>query len=129
MKIPKRLGSWLERLTGWAEAAGCLWASYWLLIIGSCLVFGSVILKWVHFPFSHNLSGLKFSFLHDPGVNPHLTLFSIGAMGFIVLIIGLVLLKRYPFVLGLAAAVLIMLWSITPAQIAILNQAADHLRS
>jgi tetratricopeptide (TPR) repeat protein len=118
VKIPKRLGSWLERLTGWAEAGGRLWVSYWLLIIGSCLVFGSVILKWVQFPFSHNLSGLKFSFLHDPGVNPHLTLFSIGAMGFIVLIIGLVLLKRYPFVLGLAAAVLIMLWTITPAQIA-----------
>ena len=118
MKIPKRLGSWLERLTGWAEAGGRLWASYWLLIIGSCLVFGSVILKWVHFPFSHNLSGLKLSFLHDPGVNPHLTPFSVGAIGVIVLITGLVLLKRYPFVLGLAAAVLIMLWSITPAQIA-----------
>jgi len=113
-----KIRKWLERLTGWAEDGGRLWASYWLLIIGSCLVFGSVALKWVQFPFSHNLSGLRFSFLHDPGVTPHLTLFSIGAMGFIVLVIGLALLKRTPFVLGLAAAVLIMLWSITPAQIA-----------
>ena len=56
-----------------------LWASYWLLIIGRCLVFGSVILKWVQFPFSHNVSGLKFSFLHDPGVNPHLTLFLLAS--------------------------------------------------
>jgi tetratricopeptide (TPR) repeat protein len=118
VKIPRRLGLLLDRLTGWAEAGGRVWASYWLLIVGSCLVFGSVILKWVQFPFSHNLSGLRFSFLYDPGVTPHLTLFSIGALGFVVLIVGLVLLKRHPFVLGLAAAVLIMLWSITPFQIA-----------
>ena len=47
-----------------------------------------------------------------------LTLFSVGVMGLVVLIVGLVLLKRYPSVLGLAAAILIMLWAITPAQIA-----------
>ena len=118
MKVPKTLARWLERLTSWAEVGARVWASYWLLIIGSCLVFGSVILKWVQFPFSHSVSGLKFSFLHDPGITPHLTLFSAGVMGVAVLVVGLLFRKRYPFVLGLVAAILIMLWAIAPAQIA-----------
>ena len=105
-------------MTSWAERGARIWARYWLLIIGSCLVFGSVILKWVQFPFSHDVSGLKFSFLHDPGVIPHFALFSAGVMGSGVLVVGIFFLKRYPPVLGLAAAILIMLWAITPAQIA-----------
>src|SRR6266446_9865118 len=103
MKVPKRLASWMGRLTSWAEAGARVWASYWLLIIGSCLVVGSVILKWVQFPFSHNLTGLKFSYLHDPGITPHLTLFSAGVIGVGVLGLGLVVRKRFPMVLGLAA--------------------------
>lgn len=118
MKVPKRLASWRERLTAWAEAAGRVWASYWLLIIGSCLVVGATILKWVQSPFSHDLSGLKFSLLRDPGVTPHLTLFSIGFLGVAVLVVGLVLRRRFPSLLGLAAAILIMLWALVPAQIA-----------
>ncbi len=118
MKVPKTLTRWLERVTSWAEAGARVWASYWLLIMGSCLVFGSVILKWVQSPFSHNLTGLKFSYLHDPGVTPHLTLFSAGVIGVGVLGLGLVVRKRFPMVLGLAAAILIMLWAIAPAQIA-----------
>jgi len=118
VKAPKRLASWLNRVTSWAELGAHIWARYWLLIIGSCLVFGSVILKWVQFPFSHDVSGLKFSFLHDPGVTPHFALFSAGIMGLGVLVVGIFFLKRYPPVLGLAAAILIMLWAITPAQIA-----------
>jgi tetratricopeptide (TPR) repeat protein len=118
VKVPKTLARWLERLTSWAEVGARVWASYWLLIIGSCLVFGSVILKWVQFPFSHNLTGLKFSYLHDPGITPHLTLFSAGLIGMGVLGLGLVVRKRFPMVLGLAAAILIMLWVIAPAQIA-----------
>lgn len=118
MKIPKRLASWRERLPAWAEAAGRVWASYWLLIIGSCLVVGATILKWVQSPFSHDLSGLKFSLLRDPGVTPHLSLFSIGFLGVAVLVAGLVLRQRFPSLLGLAAAILIMLWALAPAQIA-----------
>jgi len=87
-------------------------------MIGSCLVVGSVILKWVQFPFSPDVSGLKFSFLHDPGVIPHLTLFSPGVVGLGILAVGIFFLKRYPPALGLAAAILIMLWAIVPAQIA-----------
>ena len=118
MKTPKHLASWLNRLTSWAELGAHIWARYWLLIIGSCLVFGSVILKWVQFPFSHDVSGLKFSFLRDPGVLPHFAFVSAGFMGLAVLIMGVFLLKRYPPALGLAAAILIMFWAITPAQIA-----------
>jgi tetratricopeptide (TPR) repeat protein len=102
----------------WAEASARLWASYWLLVVGSCLVFGSTILKWVQSPFSHNLSGMKLSLLHDPGVVPHLSPFSFGFVGAMVLILGLLFLKRFTSVLGLSAAILLMLWSLVPAQIA-----------
>lgn len=118
MKIPTFVLSWWKRLTSWADTLARLWASYWLLIIGCCLVVGSVILKWVQSPFSHDISGLKFSFLHDPGIEPHLSLFSAGFMGIAVLGTGVVLLKRAPSYLGLAAAIVVMLWAITPAQIA-----------
>jgi tetratricopeptide (TPR) repeat protein len=118
VKIPKRLVSWWGRLTSWAEVGARVWASYWLLVIGSCLIFGSIILKWVQSPFSHNLSGIKFSFLRDPGVTPHLTLFSAGIMGVAILIVGLLFRKRYPFIVGLVAAILIMFWALVPAQIA-----------
>jgi len=118
VKTPKTLASWLNHMTLWADLGAQIWARYWLLIVGSCLVFGSVILKWVQFPFSHDVSGLKFSFLHDPGVMPHLAFFSPGLMGLGVLAVGFFFLKRYPPFLGLAAAILIMLWAIAPAQIA-----------
>jgi tetratricopeptide (TPR) repeat protein len=118
LKIPKSLEPWLNHATRWGEAVAKILAGHWLLISGSFLVLGSTVLKWVQFPFSHNLTGLKFSFLHDPGVTPHLTLFSAGVIGVCVLGVGLVLRKRFPMVLGLAAAILIMLWAIIPAQIA-----------
>ena len=118
MKTSNSVEVWWTRLTSWAEVGARFWARYWLLLIGCFLVLLSVVLKWVQSPFSHNVSGLKFSFLHDPGVNPHLTLFSAGIMGAIVLGIGLLFLRRLPYVLGLAAAILIMLWAIAPAQIA-----------
>ncbi|MGI8890095.1 MAG: tetratricopeptide repeat protein [Chthoniobacterales bacterium] len=118
MRIFKLLAVWLERLTPWAETLARVWKRYWLLIISSLLIVGSVILKWVQFPFSHNLNGLKLSLLHDSGINPHLTLISVGVLGILTLGIGLVLSLKYPSALGLAAAVLIMLWAITPAQLA-----------
>ncbi len=118
MKIPKSLAPWLKRVTLWASVGARIWARYCLLIIGSGLAFGSIILKWVQFPFSHNVSGLKFSFLRDPGVVPHFTLFSAGVIGFTVLVVGILFRKRHPIFLELAAAILIMLWAIAPAQIA-----------
>ena len=118
MKIPRTLSSGWGIVTSWAHFAARLWASCWLLLIGSFFVVFSAVLKWVQFPFSHNLSGLKFSFLHDPGITPHLSLFSVGVLGIIVLGIALLFLKKIPALLGLAAAIIIMLWAIAPAQIA-----------
>ncbi len=118
MKTPTSVAAGWARLTSWADAGARFWARYWLLLIGCVLVLLSVVLKWVQSPFSHNVSGLKFSFLHDPGVTPHFTLLSVGIMGVVVLGIGLLLVRKVPFVLGLAAAILIMLWAIAPAQVA-----------
>lgn len=114
----KSLVLWLERAERWADRGAKVWTEYWVLLIGSFLVLGSVVLKWVQFPFSHNLSGLRFSLLHDPGIDPNLTLFSIGALGVLVLIVGLLLWRRNPALLALVAAILLTLWAITPAQIA-----------
>ena len=111
MKITKRLASW-------AETGAKLWAAYWLLILGSFLILGSVLLKWVQYPISSNLSGLKLPLFHDTGVIPHVALLSFGALGIVVLIAGVVLLRFFASALSLAAAVLITLCVLTPAHIA-----------
>lgn len=118
MKIPKIVTFGWERLTRLGEFAAGFLAAYWLLIIGTFLILGSASLKWVHFPYSHSLSGLKVSLLHDPGITPHLTLFSTGFLGVALLIVGLVLGRRNASLLGLTAAILLMFWAITPAQLA-----------
>ena len=118
MRIPKPLATTLERLQPWADFSAKVWAEYWLLIIGSFLILVSAPLKWVQFPFSHNLSGLKLSLLHDPGVSPHITPFSTAFLGLLVLLVTILLLRRHTVALSLAAAILVMLWAIIPAQIA-----------
>ncbi len=118
MKMPQSVGSWWERLTAWAETGARLLAAYWLLLVGCSLVFGSAILKWVQFPFSSNLSGMQVSLLRDPGITAQVSLFSVAVLGVIVLGIGLLFLKKSPALLGLTAAIVIMLWAMTPAQIA-----------
>src|SRR5215475_2336373 len=125
MKITQRLALWAEtgvsiakRLVPWTQRAAKFWASYWLLVIGSFLIFGSAFLKWVQYPLSSNLSGLKFPLFHGPGIIPHVTLLSFGAVGVVVLIVGIVLLRFSVSALGLAAAVLITLCLLTPAHIA-----------
>ena len=95
MKITKRLASW-------AETGAKLWAAYWLLILGSFLILGSVLLKWVQYPISSNLSGLKLPLFHDTGVIPHVALLSFGALGIVVLIAGVVLLRFFASALSLA---------------------------
>src|SRR5216684_8002069 len=118
MKITRRLASWAKRLALWAETGAKVWAACWLLIVGSFLILGSVFLKWVEFPFSDNLSGLRLPLLHDSGIIPNITLFSFGAVGVIVLIAGLVLLRFFVPALSLAAAVLITLCVVAPGYIA-----------
>jgi tetratricopeptide (TPR) repeat protein len=118
MRIPAWLGRRLDQVAGWAEKAGRVFADSWALIIGGFLVVASVFLKWVQFPFTHNLSGLKLSLLRDPGISPHLSLFAVGTLGLLFFLVAIVLWRRNPTLLGLSAAVLLMLWAITPAQIA-----------
>src|SRR5215475_13679029 len=108
---------WKKRFESWADFLARFWAAYWLLILGSFLILGSAILKWVQYPLSSNLSGLKLPLFHDPGIIPHVTLFSFGALGIVVLIAGIVLLRFSASALGLATAVLITLCVLTPAHI------------
>jgi len=134
MKITRRLASWARRLALWAETGAKVWAAYWLLIIGSCLILGSAFLKWVEFPFSNNLSGLRLPLLHDSGIIPNITLFSFGALGVVVLIAGLVLLRFFVPALSLAAAILITLCVLVPAHIAfqqpmMLRRLTDELQA
>src|SRR5207245_6057194 len=98
MKITKRLTSCAEtvvkitkRLASWAETGAKFWAAYWLLILGSFLILGSVFLKWVQYPISSNLSGLELPLFHDTGIIPHVALLSFGAVGIVVLFVGVVL--------------------------------------
>jgi tetratricopeptide (TPR) repeat protein len=109
---------WKKRVEPWVEFLARFWSAYWLLIIGSFLIFGSAFLKWVQYPLTSNLSGLKFPLFHDSGVIPHFILFSFGALGIVVLIAGIVLRRFFASALGLAAAVLITLCVLTPAHIA-----------
>ncbi len=125
MKITKRPTSWAEtgvkitkRLASWAETGAKFWAAYWLLILGSFLILGSVFLKWVQYPISSNLSGLELPLLHDTGIIPHVALLSFGAVGIVVSIAGVVLLRFFVSALSLAAAILITLCVLTPAHIA-----------
>src|SRR6266536_5687838 len=141
MKITKRPTSWAEtgvkitkRLASWAETGAKLWAAYWLLILGSFLILGSVFLKWVQYPISSNLSGLELPLLHDTGIIPHVTLLSFGALGIVVLIAGVVLGRFFASALALAAAVLITLCVLTPAHIAfqqpmMLRRLTDELQA
>src|SRR5437016_939011 len=107
-----------KRLLPSAEKAASFWAAYWLLIIGSFLIIGSAVLKWVQYPLTSNLSGLKLPLLHDSGVIPHVALLSFGALGIIVLLAGVALHRFFPSALCLAAAVLITMFVLTPAHIA-----------
>ena len=109
---------WKKRFEAWAKFLAKFWATCWLLIIGSFLILGSAFLKWVQYPLTSNLSGLKFPLFHDSGVIPHVTLLSFGAVGVVVFIAGLVLRRFFASALGLAAAVLITVCVLTPAHIA-----------
>src|SRR5215471_18157832 len=92
---------WKKRFESWAAFLAKLWAAYWLLILGICLIFGSAILKWVQYPLTSNLSGLKLPLFHDSGVIPHITLLSFGVLRIVVLIAGIVLLRFFTSALSL----------------------------
>ena len=122
MKKWRRLAAWAQarwgKLAVLAERGARVWATHWVLIVGSFLVFCSVLLKWVEFPLSQNLSGLQLPLLRNVGLIAHVYLLSFGVLGLGVLITGLVLLRLSGPLLALAAAILITLSAVVPCQIA-----------
>ncbi len=105
----------IEQIGGWI---GRIWTHNWLLITGSLFVFGSVLLKWVEFPFSRNLRGLQLPLFHDTGLMPHLSLFSFGMLAALVLVGGLLFIRLSAGLLAAAAAVLLTIFALVPAHIA-----------
>ena len=107
-----------KRVELWAGVGATIWATHWLLFVGGFLVFGSAVLKWVNFPFSHHPRGLQLPLLRNIELLPHFSLLSYGVLGACVLATGLALLWRSDTFLALAAAILIALWVAAPCQIA-----------
>src|SRR6266542_3170016 len=107
MKKWRRLAAWAQarwgKLAVLAERGARVWAAHWVLIVGSFLVFCSVLLKWVEFPLSQNLSGLQLPLLRNVGLIAHVYLLSFGVLGIGVLITGLVLLRLSGPLLALAS--------------------------
>src|ERR1051325_8725559 len=125
---------WKKRFEAWTAFLAKFWATYWLLIIGSFLVLGSAVFKWVEYPLRSHLSGIKLPLFQISGIIPHATLLSFGVLAVVVLTAGVVLNRLFPLALGLAAAVLITLCVITPAHIAfqqpmLLRRLVDELQS
>jgi tetratricopeptide (TPR) repeat protein len=123
-----------KRLASWAETGAKFWAAYWLLTLGAFLIFGSALLKWVECPLSSNLSGVEMPLFNDPGVIPHVTLLSFGIFGIFALIAGIVLHRFFASALSLAAAFLITLCVLTPADMAfqqpmMLRRLTDELQA
>ena len=108
----------MQRVAVWAEPIAKIWAGHWLLIMGSFLVVGSVLLKWVYFAFSRHPLGLQLPILRNIGPIPHLSLLSYGVVGIAVLTIGLVLMRRSTTYLAFAVAILMAMWVALPFQIA-----------
>lgn len=125
---------WKKRFESWAAFLAKVWAAYWLLVVGSFLILGSAVFKWVQYPLSSSPSGIKLPLVGNSGIIPHVTLLSFGVVGVAVLIAGIVLRRFFPLALGLAAAVLITLCVIAPAHIAfqqpmMLRRLVDELQA
>ena len=118
MKIWQRLVRLWPRLLRWAEVGGRIWAEYWLLLLGSFFVIGSIILKWIKFPFSRNIKGLQLSLLSAPGPLPHIQLLSYGVIALAALAIGFYFRKTFKPSLAIGAAILLTLWTLVPARTA-----------
>jgi tetratricopeptide (TPR) repeat protein len=100
--------------TSWMEVAGRIWASYWLLICGSFLIVGSVVLTWLKFPYSFNVAGFE---LPVQALVPHIHHFSYGLIGIAVLAVAVYFRKRYRLSLLLGAAILLTDWMLVPARL------------
>jgi hypothetical protein len=100
--------------TSWTEVAGRIWASYWLLICGSFVIVGSVLLTWIKFPYSWNVAGFE---LPVQALVPHIHHFSYGLIGIAVLAVAFYFRKRFRWALLLGAAILLTDWMLVPARL------------
>ena len=107
-----------HRFELWGEKLARFWACYWLLIVGGLLLVASTALKWVEFPFSGNLKGVQLPLFHGVAPLPHVTLLSFGVFGICILGAGIVFSRLSVGFLAAAAAVLLTLFALVPAQIA-----------
>ncbi len=98
----------------WMEVGSRIWTSYWLLICGSFLVVGSVVLTWLRFPYSFNVAGFE---LPVQALVPHIHEFSYGLIGIAVLAIALYYRKRFQWALLLGAAILLADWMLNSRSI------------
>lgn len=96
------------------EVAGRIWASYWLLICGSFLIVGSVVLTWITFPYSCNVAGFE---LPVQALIPHIHHFSYGLIGIAVLAAAVYFRKRFRYSLLLGTAILLTDWMLLPARL------------
>jgi hypothetical protein len=96
------------------EVVGRIWSSYWLLICGSFLIVGSVVLAWLKFPYSFNVGGWE---LPVQNIVPHIHEFSYGFCGIAALAIAFLFRKRFRWSMLLGAAILLTLWMLVPGRI------------
>jgi Tfp pilus assembly protein PilF len=96
------------------KVAGRIWASYWLLVCGSFLIVGSVVLTWIKFPYSCNVAGFE---LPVQALVPHIHHFSYGLIGIAVLAVAVYFRKRFRRSLLLGAAILLTDWMLVPARL------------
>ena len=95
------------------KVAGRMWTDYGLLICGSFLVVGSVVLRWMKFPYSLNVAGFE---LPAQALVPHIHHFSYGLIGIAVLAVAFCFRKRFRRSLLLGAAILLTDWMLVPAR-------------
>lgn len=98
------------------EVAGRLCASYWLLLCGSLVIFVSVALTWIKFPYSWNVAGFE---LPVQALVPHIHHFSYGLIGIAVLAVAFYFQfrKHFWWSLLLGAAILLTDWMLLPARL------------
>jgi tetratricopeptide (TPR) repeat protein len=99
----------------WMEVAGRIWGSYWLLICGSFVIVGSVVLTWLTFPYSFNVAGFELPV--QAAFIPHIHEFSYGLIGIAVLVVCFCFRKRFRRSLLLGAAILLTDWMLVPGRL------------
>jgi tetratricopeptide (TPR) repeat protein len=98
--------------------AAAIWQTHWLLLTGAFLVSASVLLRWIVFPLSRNVSALQLSILGGQPPVPHLQIFSYGVVIILLLALGVALLPISARPLVFVATMFVVISGTLPVQIA-----------